>query len=70
MKAYAYAADCFQKTVYGILEAASLEDAAEHLGEDAEIVAAEIPDILVCCADENVRVETAKRIIEEARSKR
>lgn len=64
MKAYAYAMDCFQKTVYGILEAESMDDAIAHLG-DADIIEVDLPENIVRDANDEHRAKLAKKALEE-----
>jgi hypothetical protein len=65
VKAYAYAMDCFQKTVYGILEADGIDDAVAHLGDNVDIIEVDLPDEVVILADDNERARLAKKALEE-----
>ena len=58
--AYAYAMDMFQKTVYGILDAESMEDAIIHLGDDADIVEVALPANVIRDANDDHRAKLAK----------
>lgn len=61
--AYAYAMDMFQKTVYGIIDAESMEDAMTHLGDDADIVEVALPANVIRDANDDHRAKLAKEAL-------